>query len=206
MRLFLRARERPVHDLFADAAQLLVQGAQTLSRTLGESPAHREALHALLAEHELSLHQTTQRIANRLADSLITPFEAEILHSLALTMDDAVDGMEKAADLTVLFDLGTAPRCLLDLAQVIERAADITAEAIWQLSNVDSLRDFCIEMRRLENHGDRLARQAVVGLFSSDADYRTMLRIRELIGVLDGVVDTFERFSRLVDLLRVKDA
>lgn len=206
MRLFPRRYEKPLFDLFGDIAQLLVSGSECLSRTLGEDPRERARLAAQLHEQSADAMALTRRVANRLAEALITPFEAEVLHSFALRMSDALDAMERAADLTVRFELGSVADPLLEIAELISRAAEITVEAVWHLSDVDELREYPAAMRRLDTHGERLLRGALTEIYSSRAEAGPMLASREVAFQLRGVLERFELVARNADLLRIKDA
>lgn len=206
MRLFPRRFEKPLFDLFGDIAQLLESGAESLARTLGENPREREGTAAELHEQSADAVALSRRIANRLAAALITPFEAEILHTLALCMSDALDAMERSADLTVRFDLGSVPPALLETAELISRAAELTVEATWHLSDTDELREFSSAMRRLDTHAERLLRGVLTDLYASAEPAGEMLRIREVAFELRHVLERFEQVARTADLLRIKDS
>lgn len=206
MRLFPQRYEKPLFDLFGDIAQLLVSGAEVLSRTLGESPRERARIAARLHEQSGEAAALSRRIGNRLAAALITPFEAEVLHGLSLALSDAMQAMDRAADLTVRFSLGSVPDPLLETAELIARAAEITVEAMWHLGEVHELQEFSAAMRRLDNHGERLARGALTDVFASGASAGQMLREREVALALRDVLSQFEQAAREADLLRIKDS
>lgn len=206
MRLFPTRYEKPLFDLFADIAHQLVSGSEILSRTLGESPRERSRTAPRLQEHAADAAALSRRIGNRLAEALITPFEAEVLHALALAMADTVAHMERAADLTVRFEIGTVPDALLEAAQLIERAAEITVEATWHLGDPAQLHAYSAGMQRLVNHGEGLVRATLQEIFTEGAEPAGMLRMREITLELRRVLDEFERCARGTDLLRIKDA
>lgn len=206
MRLFPQRYEKPLFDLFGDIAQLLMSGSEALSRTLGESPRERPRIAVRLHEQSGEASALSRRIANRLAAALITPFEAEVLHGLSLAMSDALQAMDRAADLTVRFGLGSVPDPLLETAELIARAAEITVEAMWHLGDVRELHEFSAAMRRLDNHAERLARGALTDVFSQSVTAGQMLREREVALALRHVLTVFEQVAREADLLRIKDS
>lgn len=206
MKLFSRRHEKPVFDLFGDLAQLIVSGSDVLSRTLGESPGDRERTAPGL--HELSIEggDLAARIANRLAAALVTPSEAEVLHALAMTLCDTLDAMDRTADLATRFGIRGLQPGLLEVCPLIERAADLTVQAVWKLGDVSGLHDFVGEMRRVERHGDQLLRQARVDLYASGRSGAELLQERDVAEGLADVLALVTRISRTADLLRVKDA
>jgi uncharacterized protein Yka (UPF0111/DUF47 family) len=204
VRLFSRRSEQSLNDLFGDLAQLLVLGSETLSRTMGMTYRDRIRVAPRLHEHANRAAQLSHRIANRLADSLITPFEADALHDLALTMNDAVDAMEYTAQIMTSRQCPAAPDPLLEAAQLIERACAITVEATWKLQDVRQLDSYYPEMRRLKRHGDGLVLTATTALYERGGAAVDVLFERDLIRAVEDVLVQMEKAGRLADLLRVK--
>ena len=111
-RLFPQRSERPLYDLFAELAELLVQASDTHSKVLGHGYRERTRIAPRLHEQSTVAEELCRRIAQRLAQSLITPYEAELLYDFALTIADTVDAMEHTAELLVASRLGNCPpRC-----------------------------------------------------------------------------------------------
>lgn len=206
MRLFPRRYEKQLFDLFADSAHLIAAGGEVLARALGEEPAERPRMAAQLHEHSADCLAIARRIANRLAEALITPFEAEVLHTMAFAMSDVLDAMERTADLTVRYGVGSLPVPLLEIAELVSRSADITVEAAWHLGEVDELREYTAAMRRLDTHAERLMRGALADLYASDAPAGSMMRMRDVAVELRRVMERFEAVARSADLLRIKDS
>jgi len=206
VRLFPRRYEKQLFDLFADSAHLIVAGAEALARSLGEDPEERPRLAAQLHEHSADALALSRRISNRLAEALITPFEAEVLHAMSLAMSDVLDAMERTADLVVRFRLGSIPLPLLETAELITRAAELTVEAAWHLGDVDELREYRAAMRRLDTHAERLMRGELVDLYASAAPAGEMMQVREVTFELRRVLERFEVVARSADLLRIKDS
>lgn len=201
---FSRRFEQPLHDLFNELAQILVGGGEILARTLGLPQRDRARSLAQVHEHTARAADLTHRVSNRLADSLITPFEADALHDLALSMSDALDAMERTAQLAAAPGSGTLPGPLLEAAQVIERACEITVEALWKLQNVRELEDYAVQMRRLRRHGERLALRATLDLYEQGGSAADLLRTRDLITSIEQILARLDQTGRLADLLRVK--
>lgn len=206
MRLFPRRYEKPVFDLFADAAQLLASGAEALARTLGDAPGERARTAAQLHEHAADSVAVSGRITNSLAAAVITPSEAEVLRALSLAMSDTLDTMERAADLTVRFGIGAVPVPLLETAELISRASELTVEAVWNLGDIGRLRDFSSATRRLDTHAERLLRGALTDLYAGDGSAGEMLRMREVAFELRRVIERFAAIARTAELLRITDS
>ena len=60
------------------------------------------------AEHQAD--EITHEIAQRVNATFVTPFDREDIYALASGLDDVMDYMEEAVDLTVLYEVGGAAR------------------------------------------------------------------------------------------------
>jgi len=205
-RLFPQRTERPLYDLFAELAELLVQAADTHSRLLGHGYRERTRIAPRLHEQATVAEELCRRIAQRLAHSLITPYEAELLYDFALTIADAVDAMEHTAELLVISQVGTLPTPLMDAAKGIERAAELTVAATWELARVRQLGEYYEQVRKLKRQGDRLVRRALGELYTRGGSTQELLPLHDVAESLRETILLQERIARIADLLRVKDA
>jgi uncharacterized protein Yka (UPF0111/DUF47 family) len=203
-RLFSRRFESSLHDLFNDLAQVLVAGGEIHSRTLGQPPRDRARSAPRLHELASDSAQLSHRIANRLADSLITPFEADALHDLALTMSDLMYTLERTAELSATRGAAVVPDTLLEAAQLIERGCELTVEAVWKLQAVKELEGYAQEMRRLRRHGDGLALRARTEVYAHGGAAADLLRERDQIESVEASLRLLDELGRTADLLRVK--
>lgn len=203
---FPRRVERPLYGQFGELAQLLVQAADAHSRLLGHGYRERARILPVLHENATRATELCGRIANRLAESLITPYEAEILYDLALTIADTVDSLEHTSELLVLTRVGSLPTPLLEAAKGIERAAELTLVATWSLNQVRDLDDYYTQVRKIRRQGDRLVRQALAELYRRGGASSELLAFRDVTAAVARTVELQERTARFADLLRVKDA
>lgn len=204
MRLFSRRFEQPLHDLFNEHAQNLLGGAELLSQILGQPLRDRARALPRLHDHAARSLELTHRISNRLADSLITPFEADALHDLAMTVSDAVNAMERTAELASAQGAGTVPDVLLEVAGAIERSSEIIVEALWKLQKVKELENYYVEIRRQRRHADRLTLRATLELYEKGGAAADLMRARDLIESMERIAAHLDQTGRLADLLRVK--
>ena len=205
-RLFPHRVERPMYGLFGELAELLVRASDTHSRLLGHTARDRARIAPRLHENATTAEELTRRISNRITQSLITPYEAELLYDLALTIADTLDAMEHTAELLVMSRAGKLPTPLLEAAKLIERSAELTVEATWELGQQRRLGDFYARIRRNKRQGDRLTRQALGELYRRGGASAEMLALHDVTESISRTIALQERTGRLADLLRVKDA
>ncbi|APX34206.1 hypothetical protein BH708_17525 [Brachybacterium sp. P6-10-X1] len=206
VQLFPRRVERPMNDLFGELAEVLVQATDTHSKLLGHGYRERTRIAPKLHEQSTRAEELSRRISQRLAQSLITPYEAELLYDLALTIADAVDSMENTAELLVLSRVGALPTPLLEAAKGIERSAELTVAASWTLHRVRDLGDYYPQIRKLTRQGERLVRQSLAELYGRGGATTELLPLHDITASIGRTVALQESIARIADLLRVKDA
>ena len=90
--------------------------------------------------------------------------------------------------------------------EVIQRAAELTAEAMPRLRTMHDLEDYWIEINRLENDGDKSYRRILAKLFSGKYDALTVLKLKDVVDSLENAVDGFETVANIVEQIAVKES
>ena len=207
MRLRLTPKETSFYDLFAKAADNLVVGAGLLTELLGApDKAARAAIAERMREAEHVSDEITHTIFQQLNSSFITPFDREDIYMLAGLLDDVMDAMDAAADLVSLYQIDMLPDGVAEQVDVLVRAADLTAEAMPRLRTMRDLRDYWIEINRLENQADRVHRRLLAYLFSGEFDAITVLKLKEVVESLEEAADGFEHVANTVETIAVKES
>ncbi|WP_433180070.1 DUF47 domain-containing protein [Actinoallomurus sp. CA-150999] len=205
MRFRLTPREDSYYDMFADSANNLVTGARLLVELISEG-ADREGIAEKMRACEHAGDEFTHAIMRRLNESFITPFDREDIYRLASTLDDVMDFMEAAADLVLLYKLDELPRDVIAQVEVLERAAELTADAMPRLRGLRDLSEYWIEINRLENQGDQTYRRLLAELFSGKYDALTVLKVKEVVDQLEAAADAFEHVANIVETIAVKES
>ena len=205
MRFRLTPREDSYYDMFADSANNLVTGARLLVELVGDG-GNREGIAEKMRACEHAGDEFTHAIMRRLNESFITPFDREDIYRLASSLDDVMDFMEAAADLVVLYKIDELPRDVIGQVEVLERAAELTAEAMPRLRGMKGLSEYWIEINRLENQGDQVYRRLLAELFGGEYDALTVLKFKEVVDQLEAAADAFEKVANTVESIAVKEA
>ena len=206
MRLRLTPRKDSFYPMFAASGQNLVTGARLLKDLLGAAPSDRKEIAEKMRAAEHAGDEVTHAIMRELNESFITPFDREDIYRLASSLDDVMDAMEAAVDLVVLYQIGELPPEVADQVDVIERAAELTAEAMRKLRSMKDLSEFWIELNRLENQADQIYRRLLARLFGGDFDAMTVMKLKEVVDQLEGAADAFEHVANTVETIAVKES
>jgi predicted phosphate transport protein (TIGR00153 family) len=192
--------------MFAASGQNLVTGARLLKDLLGAVPSDRKEIAEKMRAAEHAGDEVTHAIMRELNESFITPFDREDIYRLASSLDDVMDAMEAAVDLVVLYQIGELPPEVADQVDVIERAAELTAEAMLKLRSMKDLSEFWIELNRLENQADQIYRRLLARLFGGDFDAMTVMKLKEVVDQLEGAADAIEHVANTVETIAVKES
>ncbi len=199
-------RNTAFYEMFATSGQNLVVGAGLLKELLGADPSERKAIAEKMRAAEHAGDEATHAIMRELNETFVTPFDREDIYRLASSLDDVMDAMEAAVDLVVLYQIGELPREVADQVEVLERAAELTAEAMPRLRSMKDLTEFWIELNRLENQADQVYRRLLARLFNGDYDALTVLKLKEVVDQLEAAADAFEHVANTVETIAVKES
>jgi len=203
-----RPTDNSFYDFFTKAASNLVRGTELLSE-LAISKADFASIAEKLEDVEHDSDRITHDVYNKINSTFITPFDREDIYRLASTLDDVMDHIEAAGNLVYLYGLTklpALPRELHDLVQVLDQQARVTAAAMPRLRAMKDLKEYWVEINRLENDGDRAYRMLLVRLFSGEYDALTVLKMKEVADELEAACDAFEHVANTVETIAVKES
>jgi predicted phosphate transport protein (TIGR00153 family) len=206
VRLRLAPRDNSFFDQFTELAGHVVTGVGLLAELLGADRSERKAIAARFIDAEHAADEAAHAITTRLNQTFVTPFDRDDIYGLANALDDVVDSMEEACDLIVLYRLEELPKRISEVIQVLQRCAELTAEAMPNLRTLDGLSDYWVEIHRLENQADKLHRKLLAELFDNATDAVTVIKLKEVIDVLEDACDSFERVATMVETIALKEA
>jgi uncharacterized protein len=206
VRLRLTPRDTSFFDLLAASAAHLVTGANLLAELLGADRQARKAIAKQINEVEHLADEATHSIMRRLNQTFVTPFDRDDIYGLASSLDDCMDFMEEAADLIVLYKLNELPKRVSDQVQVLQRCAELTAEAMPKLRSMDSLGDYWVEVNRLENQADKSHRKLLAQMFDEIADPILLMKLKEVVEKLEDAADAFEKVANMVETIALKES
>jgi predicted phosphate transport protein (TIGR00153 family) len=193
------------YELLTESATRLVEGADILAEMLDDS-GDREAVAKRMRDAEHQADETTHEIAKRVNSTFVTPFDREDIYALASNLDDVMDYMEEAVDLTVLYEVTSLPGELAEQVDVLQRCAELTAGAMPRLQAMKGLDEYWIEINRLENAGDKSYRRILAKLFSGQYDALEVLKLKDIVDSLEHAVDAFEKVANIIEQIHAKES
>ncbi len=198
-------REEQFFDLFVEDAANVLDGArqlETMLRTFDNPDKSAKKIR----ETEHKGDDISHDIGRRLEQSFVTPFDREEIHALISGLDDILDLIEEVADTFVLYNIDSPTKTSIKQASLIVQSCETLHQALSNLRGFKDLDKFVIEVHRLENEGDRLARSAIANLFDDGAKAMEVLKWKDIYGLLEDTIDKCEDVAQMIERIVVKHA
>lgn len=205
MRLRLIPREERFFDMFVEDVANVLGAARLLEAMLRSYDVlERRAGEIRDAEHRGD--ELSHAIGHRLESTFVTPFDREEIHALISGLDDVLDYVEEVADTFVLYHVEAPTAVAVQQASIIVRQCEQLHEALTHLRGFKHLEKYWIEVHRLENEGDQLARKAIADLFSGGGDALEVIKWKEIYGLLEATIDKCEDVANIIERITIKHA
>jgi predicted phosphate transport protein (TIGR00153 family) len=198
-------RETKFFELFENMSSNLTKAARLLAETLGDMENVQVRVRQL-SDLEHIGDDITHTILTRLNQTFITPFDREDIHKLASSLDDVLDFIHAAGERLVMYKIGVVPPAAAELAHIIIRQTEELAIAVAMLEKHDHVLEHCVEVNRLENEADTVARENIGKLFEREKDPITLIKLKELYEVLETATDKAEDAANVLESVVLKGA
>jgi predicted phosphate transport protein (TIGR00153 family) len=203
-RISLVPQNREFFRLFSDASENAVGISRLLCRLVDQFPTNGDLLREI-KEFEHEGDRLTRELVDLLNRTFVTPFDRDDIYNLAAAIDDVCDHVDEAAgNISGYGVLEIRPKAK-EQAHVILRSAEKLNEAVNRLDGFrDSSRQLH-ELRDLEDEGDRLNRDAIAELFSTEQDALVVIRWKDIHEQLEEAVDACENAADVLEAILVKN-
>jgi predicted phosphate transport protein (TIGR00153 family) len=193
-------------ELFTEIGANIGSSVELLREFVRAPAEQRAELAARMHALENAGDDATHAIIEHLDRSFVTPFDREDIYRLAARLDDVVDHMDAAVDLATLYRVGELPDGVAVQAELLCRAARLTAEAMPRLAEPQELTAFWVEVNQLENEADQVYRRLLSELFNGSRDALEVMKLKEVVDELEAAADAFEHVANAVHSIAVKEA
>jgi predicted phosphate transport protein (TIGR00153 family) len=205
MRLPFIPREEKFFDLFVDDATNVLAGARLLEEFF-RSYDQRERIASQLRDLEKRGDGISHDIGHRLENTFVTPFDREDIHQLITRLDDILDFIEEVADTCILYRIENPTPVAREQAEIVVKQCEELVRALEKLKNFKDVAPHWIEIHRLENEGDRIARQAMADLFMNGDSPLDVIKWKDVYSLLENAIDASEDAANVIERIVVKHA
>src|SRR4051794_132306 len=180
MPLRLTPQKREFFHLYTEASANTVEISSLLVELLERFPADDGELIRQIKEREHEGDRLTHEVVDLLNRTFVTPFDRDDMYRLAGALDDVCDHVDEAADNLATYGVERVPAKAVEQARVILEAARNLDAAVQRLEGFKDSQDQLVELRRLEDEGDRLVRGAGAGLFKTVENPLALIRWKDI--------------------------
>jgi len=198
-------RDVEFFEMFVEIANNVAQGARVLRDLFLSFQQVQESVDRV-KEIERRGDEMTHQVFVRLNQTFITPFDREDIHELASRLDDVLDFVNAASDRLITYKIDCPPAAAAELTSVILRQAEELTKAVALLEKQDGLLAHCVEINRLENMADSIARSAIGKIFETETDPVRLIKHKELLEVLEMATDKAEDAANVLETVVLKNA
>lgn len=206
MRISLTPRTSEFFVLFAQAGENALETARLVERRFREHPnsgVTQEQVKAAETKGDTLTRQTIQLLNTQ----YVTPFDRDDIYLLATEIDDVVDYLEEASDLLGLYGVEMPTRHAVEQCGIIVRACEKLAFACDNLKGFRGVQQALVDLKALEDDGDRVLRDALASLFRDEAiDPLIVIRWKDIYESLERALDACETAANVIANIVVKNA
>jgi predicted phosphate transport protein (TIGR00153 family) len=206
VRLKLVPRITEFYDLFEEAGANALETAKKAEQRFREHPSS-SVRQADVKQLETEGDRITRDLIQLLNTHYVTPFDREDIYELATALDDVVDLIEEASDLLELYGIETTARPALEQCRIIVEAVERLNNALHALRDIKGVQAELVELKHLEDEGDRIVRDAIAELFRDERiDPLVVIRWKDVYDALENALDATESAANVIGNIVVKNA
>jgi uncharacterized protein len=227
MRFSLIPRELKFFDMFDEFSATITQAAKKFHEMVTIFDKLEIRSHELKRDED-ACDACVSKIIKALDRTFITPFDREDIHTLATSIDDIMDNMEKTSYRLDVFRIDKPTSEAVELARIIKECCirlEAAIKFMRDMRNSEKIHGLIREIGQLENDADRVYRKADAALFASlvngslyksaeapgppthaitPIDILTLIKWRELYEWLEETVDACKHVANVLSEIVIK--
>jgi uncharacterized protein len=206
VKISLTPRTSEFYVLFAQAGENALEVARLVERRFREHPNSGVTQEQVKAV-ETAGDTITRDLIQLLNTQYLTPFDRDDIYMLATEIDDVVDFLEEASDLLGLYGVEMPARHAVEQCSIIVDAVDNLATACDNLKGMRGVSQALVDVKSLEDRGDRVLRDALASLFRDERiDPLIVIRWKDIYEALERALDACETAANVIANILVKNA
>ena len=205
MRISLTPRTSEFFALFAKAGENALEVARLVDRRFREHPNSGITQEQVKAAETVN-DGVTHDLIQLLNTQYLTPFDRDDIYMLAIEIDDVIDELEEASDLLGLYGIELPTKHAVQQTALLVSAAEQLAIACDNLKSFTGVQQALVELKRLEDEGDRVLRDGLAALFRDDRiDPLMVIRWKDVYDRLERALDSCETAANTIGNILVKN-
>ncbi|PLR97853.1 DUF47 domain-containing protein [Bacillus sp. T33-2] len=161
-----------------------------------------------MKDYETKGDSLIHEVIVELNKAFITPIEREDILSLAMTMDDVLDGMEQCANLFEVYNVTSADDYMVQFVDALKKSVDEIEQSVQLLTTkkLPQIRNHAINIKDYESRCDGILRQSIKYLFSTEKDPIRIIKYKEIYESLEEIADSCQAVANTLESIIMKNA
>ena len=193
------------YDLLEQAGENVERTTALLQELLASWPEKAE-LRQEIVDREHDGDRLTHDILHDLHLKSFAPLPTRDAVMLTGAIDDIVDLAEEVSDYMALYGIEAPMEQAQELADVLHSAGVKVKSALAKLPDPATYVGDVVELNRLEEDGDRIARAAISSLFAGGIDPLVIVRWKDIFERLEQAIDACDRVGNLLQGIALQRA
>lgn len=195
--------ETLLKELYLPLAQELVSASNSVFELVNSPAGSRVELAKRVSEIENRADDLLIKLVKKIGQLDINIEVKDQYLDLANYLDDAIDSLEEASDLTVLHNVGEFPQGTNDLVQAVKNLSELTLKNLKLFDDSTAIENYFTLANKIEDDGDRIHRRITALLFNGSYPAMDVLRIVGVVDLFEDSLDDMARVARAVNSLNL---
>ncbi len=200
--MFLVKKKTEFYDLFIQSADYFHKGALIINEVMRDYSDADEKMR-VITDLEHAADDINDKIIDKLNHTFITPIDREDIYAIANGLDDGVDFLQGTLQRTIMYRIKEIRPTALKMSELLIEATVEIKEAFSLLHKLQHREKKILEhtanVCKIESRGDKLYREEVARLFSSEHDPVEIIKWKDILEYLE---DTLDHCETVADIIR----
>lgn len=201
-------RETKFFDMTVEQVKI-IEEATIFLKDIVKKEEFSEETAKKIKEMEQHCDTVSHEIIDVLNETFLTPIDREDIHKIVNEIDDIMDLINVLANRLYIYRIKSVKDTFLpEFVENIVEAVSAVRNAITSLKEIkrtQRIKEYCIEINRLENSGDSIREKAIMSLFEKEKDPVCIIKWKEIYEVSETILDACEKVANTIEEIIVKN-
>ena len=206
--MFSSKKPDPFFEGLLNIAKNVQQGANYAKECTIAKVADLKQIQIKMKSYETAGDKLIHDLIVKLNDSFMTPIEREDILSLAIKLDDILDGIENTIAYFEMYAFTEVNQYMRDFVDYIAKSTDEAVKAMELLNKKDliGMRQHAILIKDYERECDDVFRKSIKELFQVEKDPIRLIKFKDLYEQLEDIADYCQNVANTIETIIMRNA
>ena len=206
--MFNSRKPDPFFEGLLNIARNVQEGANFAKECTITNIADLKQIQIKMKAYETAGDKLIHDLIVKLNDSFMTPIEREDILSLAIRLDDILDGIENTTAHFEMYAFTEVNQYMRDFVDYIAKSSDEAVKAMELLNKKDliGMRQHAILIKDYERECDEIFRKSITELFQVEKDPIRLIMFKDLYEQLEEIADYCQTVANTIETIIMRNA